>query len=53
MNIFGNVLQLLLEVDAQLPDFGEKTIKILIDTGAQANLMKNGIVAKHLFQQAH
>ena len=48
----GRHVQLLLDIDAQLPNGNLIALKILVDTGAQVNLIKAKIVARQFFKSA-
>ena len=45
---YNGALQLILQVGAKLANGQCKQIKILVDTGAEANLIKTGIIPPHL-----
>ncbi len=45
-------MQLLLDIDASLPNGGVLALKILVDTGAQVNLIKEKLVARQFFRSA-
>ena len=40
----GNKIQLLLDMDVKLPNSKLIPMKILVDTGAQVNLVKRGLI---------
>ena len=42
-------MQLLLDIDARLPNGGLIALKFLADTGAQVNLIKEKLVARQFF----
>ena len=42
-------MQLIMEIPAVLPNGERKNLKMLIDTGAQANLVRVGLISSHLF----
>ena len=42
----GRHIQLLLDMDVELPDGSLLPLKILVDTGAQVNLVKRGLVSR-------
>ena len=44
----GKHLQLLMQVDAFLPNGDGKKLFVLVDTGAQANLIRSDLVPYHL-----
>ena len=44
-------MQLLLEIDASLPNGSLVALKVLVDTGAQVNLIKERLVPCHFFQR--
>ena len=48
----NNKVQLVMEVPTILPNGEKKSLKILIDTGAQANLVRTGLIPGHLFYGA-
>jgi hypothetical protein len=48
----GEYLQLLIEMDVILPNESLRRISILVDTGAQANLVRTGLVPFHLTEHA-
>ena len=48
----GRHIQLLLDIDARLPNGNLIALKILVDTGAQVKLIKDKIVAKQFFRSA-
>ena len=43
----GRHIQLLLDIDARLPNGGLIALKVFVDTGAQVNLIKEKLVARH------
>ena len=45
-------IQLLLDIDARLPNGGLIALKSLVDTGAQVNLTKEKLVARQFFRSA-
>ena len=45
-------LQLLVELDVELPDGRLQRAKALIDTGAEVDLVRSGFVPRHLFSPA-
>ena len=45
-------VQLKMEIPGILPNGDTKNLKILIDTGAQANLVRSGLISRHLFRGA-
>ena len=45
----GNNMQLLLKVPALLSNDEKKCLEILVDTGAEANLVRIGLLPDHLF----
>jgi len=45
-------VQLVMEIPAVLPNGETKNLRILIDTGAQANLVRTGLIPRHLFYGA-
>ena len=45
-------LQLLVELDVELPDGRLQRAKALIDTGAEVELVRSGFVPRHLFYPA-
>ena len=45
-------VQLIMELPTILPNGEIKNLKVLIDTGAQANLVRTGLISQHLFQGA-
>ena len=45
-------MQLLLDIDASLQDGGILTLKVLVDMGAQVNLIKEKLLARQLFRSA-
>ncbi len=45
-------MQLLLDIDASLPNGNLIALKKLVDTGAQINLIKEKLVARQLFRSA-
>ena len=49
---YGEDLQLFMSVLAVLPNGQERELKVLIDTGAQANLIRTGLVSKLLMGPA-
>ena len=48
----GDELQLVLSVAIILPNGERRTMKVLVDTGAQANLIRKGLIGDHLLQAA-
>ena len=48
----GEELQLVMEVSSILPDGKECILKILIDTGAQANLVRKGLISDFFMRDA-
>jgi hypothetical protein len=48
----GREMQLLLDIDASLPNGGLIGLKILVDTGAQVNLIKEKLVPFQFFKRA-
>lgn len=48
----GRHIQLLLNIDARLPNGSFLALKILVDTGAQVNLIKEKLVARQFFSSA-
>jgi hypothetical protein len=44
----GAKVQLLLDMDVELPKSKLKNMKILVDTGAQINLVKRGLIPPFL-----
>ena len=48
----GQVLQLLMKIPTKLPNGEEKKLEILVDTGAEANLVKLGKMPRHLVYAA-
>jgi hypothetical protein len=52
MHFRGDELQLVMCVSTVLPDGQEKDLKILVDTGAQANLVRKGVIPDWLMSQA-
>jgi hypothetical protein len=48
----GDKVQLLLDMDVELPNSKLKNMKILVDTGAQINLVKRGLIPPSLWQRA-
>ena len=48
----GRHVQLLLDIDAQLPNGNLIALKTLVYTGAQVNLIKEKLVARHFFRSA-
>ena len=49
---FRGALQLILEMDATLENGKVKPIRILVDTGAEANLIRTGYIPDHLTYSA-
>ena len=45
-------MQLLLDIDAQLPNGNLIALKILVEIGAQVNLIKEKLVARQFFRSA-
>lgn len=45
-------VQLVMELPAVLPNGEVRNLKVLIDTGAQANLVRKGLISSHLFYGA-
>jgi len=45
-------LQMMLEVEAYLPNGDPLVVKCLVDTGAEANLIKKGLVPQHMTHAA-
>ena len=45
-------MQLTLLIEVELPDGNFQNLKILIDTGAEANLIRKGLLPSHLFAVA-
>ena len=45
-------MQLLLEIDASLPNGSLIALKLLVDPGSQVNLIKERLVPCHFFQRA-
>ena len=48
----GRHVQLLLDIDAHLPNGNLIALKILVDTGAQVNLIKEKLVPRQFFRSA-
>ena len=48
----GEEIKLTMELRVRLPSGDEKTLKVLIDTGAEANLIKEGVLSKSEFVRA-
>ena len=48
-----NELQLVLELKAELEGGERRNLKVLIDTGAEANLIRTGLVPKRFTRPAH
>ena len=48
----GDHMQLVLKLLCELPDGRRRILKVLVDTGAEANLIKTGIIPPHLIQAA-
>ena len=48
----GKKMELTLLVEVELPDGKFQIIKMLVDTGAEANLVRRGLLPTHLFKQA-
>ena len=48
----GEVLQLVLNVGCEMPDGERRVIKALVDTGAEENLIRMGIIPSKYFQRA-
>lgn len=46
----GNELQLILRLSVWLPDQTERRLSVLVDTGAEANLIRSGLVPEHLHE---
>jgi len=45
-------MQLIMRIPAEMPNGESKILKVLIDTGAEANLIKIGLIPDHLFHSA-
>ena len=52
MEEWGSNIQLLLDMDVELPNSKLIPLKILGDTGAQANLVRRGAISPFLWQRA-
>ena len=48
----GEELQLVMLISAFLPDGSEQEVKVLIDTGAQANLIRKGLISEGCLKEA-
>ena len=52
VNLVGDDMQLMLELDVYLPNGCSKRVKALVDTGAQINLVRRRLVPNHLLSWA-
>ena len=48
-----NELQLVLELKTELEGGERRNLKVLVDTGAEANLIRTGLVPKRFTRPAH
>ena len=48
-----NELQLVLELKTELEGGEKRNLKVLVDTGAEANLIRTGLVPKRFTRPAH
>ena len=46
-------MQLVLKIPARLPNGVTKELKILVDTGAEANLVRKNLLPRELFYPSH
>jgi hypothetical protein len=52
VHMVGEFLQLLMDIEVKCVDGARKTISILVDTGAEANLVRKGLLVDSLMQIA-